>query len=233
MIQVIMFDLGGTLIDADYQAFPHAAEALGAINRRGTKSCLVSDYAMELSPAKAMKEYLAILDGAGLRSYFEPVRERVTLSNHAGVTKPDRRVFKKALARLGAASTPFPECLLITENAGHIQSVRGELKMQALQFGVDFSDWAEALSKIGALGGTGGGWVPISVPGHEDLRDIHVFSTEANPEHVEEARAFVRSLADNRQIAGRPGKPAVRATHAIETDEQGKRRLVRKRFSAM
>ena len=76
-------------------------------------------------------------------------------------------------------------------------------------------------------------WVAISVPGHDDLQDILV-SVENDPEAVAEARSFVRSLAEHRQIAGRSGIPAAdQATHVLEKDGEGKRRLVRKGFSAV
>jgi hypothetical protein len=44
-------------------------------------------------------------------------------------------------------------------------------------------------------------------------------------------KSYVASLANNEQIAGRPGKPALGATHTLVTDPKGQRRLVRKRFS--
>ena len=151
MIQVVMFDLGGTLIDANRLPFPDVAEALTAIGRQHTKTCLVSDFIEGLSPDEAMTQYLAILETAGLRSFFEPVEERVTLSNHAGVGKPDALIFSKALERLRAAAVPFADCLLITEDARHIRTVSRVLKMKTLQFGADFTDWADAPSRISAL----------------------------------------------------------------------------------
>lgn len=238
MIKVVMFDLGQTLIDeANHQRpFPHAIEALTTITKAkpALKTCLVSDYKMELTPAKAMKEYLAILDAAGLRAFFEPVKKRVTLSNHAGAVKPDRRIFVKALQRLGVPATPLKDCCFITENAAHIKAAREQLHMQAFQFGVDFADWAEVPAMLGvaspAVGG--GGWHTISVPGHEDLRDIEV-EAPASPDAIEEVKSFVASLANSGQIGGRPGKPAFRATHLLVEGPAGKRRLVRKGFSLL
>src|SRR6266481_8948142 len=100
MIEVVMFDLGDTLIDANDHPFPHAGEAITQISGFKTsagkklKLCLVSDFTMPTAPVTAAKvkslfdEYLKILDGTHLRSYFEPVKKRVTLSTHAGAMKP-------------------------------------------------------------------------------------------------------------------------------------------------
>lgn len=142
-----MFDLGQTLIDEAHEQrpFPRALEALTTIAQANPapKSCLVSNFNMDLTPAEAMEEYLMILDAAGLRSFFEPVPERVTLSNHAAALKPSRKIFAKALERLGVPATPLEHCCLITENADHIRAARAQLHMQAFQFGVDFTDWAQ------------------------------------------------------------------------------------------
>ncbi len=230
MIKVVMFDLGQTLIDRQGRPFPHVRQALTAIFAQNLKTCLVSDFDMNLKPARALAQYVDVLASAGLLPLFEPVNKRVTLSNHAGVLKPDQKIFEKALQRLGASSVPFAECLLITEDAVHVKKVREELGMQALEFGVDFTDWSEAPAKIAALS-EDNTWVSISVPGHEDLRNILVQVPDSSPENVEEARSYVRGLADNQQISGREGKTSFRPTHTIETDTHGSRRLVRKRFT--
>lgn len=75
-------------------------------------------------------------------------------------------------------------------------------------------------------------WVAVSVPGHDDLNPIQVQVLNDSPEELEEAKAYARSLADHQKIEGRPGQPALRATHAIVTLEDGERRLVRKRYTA-
>ncbi|MFN7923168.1 MAG: hypothetical protein U0Q16_23910 [Bryobacteraceae bacterium] len=229
MIQVVMFDLGDTLIDASHHPFPHVTDALAAVASQGLQSCLVSDFDMSLTPAKAMEAYVAVLESAGLRSLFEPVNKRVTLSNHAGVLKPGKKIFTKALARLGAAATPLTDCLFVTENADHIDKARNKLHMQTLQFGVDFTDW----SQFPALIPSGPAMVPITVPGHEHLGTLLVEVPTATREHVEEARSYVAGLAARGQIEGAPGVRGARPTHAIETDEAGNRRLVRKGFSLL
>jgi FMN phosphatase YigB (HAD superfamily) len=304
MIRVVMFDLGMTLVDGNDRPFPHVEEALTAIatfktaDGKALRSCLVSDFTMAERPVTAAKvtklfnEYLAILDETGLRPFFEPVKKRVTLSTHAGVKKPDRGIFEKALQRLGA-SVSLEECLFITENASHIEEARRTLKMKTLQFGstgsseFDFDDWSDAPALIAnlvaphqqanthaaikthlaakgidllkaepaessdATNFSGQVWSPISVPGFDDLQHVQVAipvegkvtrghkgevrsvaPVQPSAEQVEEATSFVRSLATHGQIAGQTAKPPGGATHQIETDEKGNRRLVRKRFSA-
>jgi hypothetical protein len=94
-------------------------------------------------------------------------------------------------------------------------------------------------------------WSPISVPGFDDLKDVHVaipvegkvtrgrkgevrsVAKQPSAEQVEEVSSFVRSLAQHGQIAGHAGKDAKGTTHQIETDKKGTRRLVRKRYSAL
>ena len=152
MVDVLVLDLGGTLVDGG-QPFPHAKAALFALQRfRGSSGqplqlALVSDFhpADPATPAgvKArFTEYLRLLDGFGLRRYFQPVGRHVTLSTHAGVTKPDRRVYELALQRLGSGAT-LTDCLSITEDAGHVAACKS-LGMRALRFGGDFGDWSEA-----------------------------------------------------------------------------------------
>lgn len=168
MIKVIMFDLGDTLIDPSNRPLPHVKEALAAIAEFKTaggklvRSCLISDFTMMAPPATAAKlaaifhDYLAVLDQAGLRALFVPVQKRVTLSTHAGVMKPDRRVFEVALRRLGSKAS-LAECLFISENAAHITHARMSLKMSTLQFRpagarqFDFDDWAQAPALIAHL----------------------------------------------------------------------------------
>jgi len=160
MLRVVMFDLGRTLIDERNQPFPHVAEALSGIaqlvdaRERPLRSCLVSDFKLAAPPITAAKlrpllaEYLTILEGAGLRSAFEPVERRITLSSHAGVFKPERALFETALRRLGSRAL-LSECLLITEDGAHIQAVQA-YGMLTLQFRSDttpqsdFSDWSQA-----------------------------------------------------------------------------------------
>lgn len=168
MIRVLMFDLGETLLKDEQHLFPHVKEALTAISAlkaadgKPLQTCLVSDFKMPVAPVTPEKvtalfnEYLGILAPLGLRPFFEPVDKRITLSTHAGVPKPDRKIFELAVKRLGL-SAQLEECLLITEEPSHIKHAREKLHMKALQFRsskstlFDFKDWQEAPALISQL----------------------------------------------------------------------------------
>jgi beta-phosphoglucomutase-like phosphatase (HAD superfamily) len=156
MIRVLMLDLGDTLIH-DESPFPHVIDALAALTQFETSSgdlldvCLVSDFKMPEPGATQAQinelflEYLDILEHSGLKDYFEPVERCVTLSTHAGVLKPGRKIFETAIKRLGVTAE-LDECLFITENVGHIKAC-GKLHMKTLTFGAKgsadgFDDWA-------------------------------------------------------------------------------------------
>jgi hypothetical protein len=306
MIRVVLFDLGLTLIDSQNRTFPHVKEALTTIQSfttaEGKKliTGLVSDFDLPAPPATPAKitaifnRYLAVLDGTGLRPLFEPVQRRVTLSTHAGVLKPNRKIFETALARL-RSKTSLNECLFITENQDHIRVARTALRMSALQFRssasttFDFDDWLQAPAMVAHLIDPAGGsnaeaalrhhlshshgfdlqavegpehsetktvrgtlWKPVGRSAGDELADVHApFSVEgevtrgpagqiravrlAEPAStdVAEAVSLVRSLARHGQIRGSGPRRADAATHDIETDDRGRRKLVRKRFRAV
>src|SRR5262249_54767267 len=115
--------------------------------------------------------------------------------------------------------------------------------------GIEISK-AEPGSALGKIQVSGHVWHPISVPGQDDLQNLQVavpvqgeiargkkgefkpvMPLSPSPENISEATHFVRSLATQGQIAGRPG--AFRATHDIETDAEGNRKLKRRGFSAV
>ena len=307
MTRVILFDLGLTLVDAQQRPFPHVMEALDTIEQFVTAkgqplvSGLVSDYDMPTRPVTPQKidaifaRYLVILDQTGLRSRFEPVERRVTLSTHAGAVKPDRRIFVTALKRLQSSAT-LPEFLFITENADHIEAARTRLHMSALQFRsagsphFDFDDWLQAPALVAHLIEPHGGvntetalrrqlsaahgfdlhgvdhseatgsekvrgtlWKPVGGAAGNAFEDVHVpFSVEGEvvrgpggdirsvhfkepaAGEIDDAAALVRSLARHGQVrGGSPSPLGDVATHDIETDAQGRRKLVRKRFRAI
>ncbi len=160
-----MLDLGDTLMQGT-TVLPHVPDALQAFQQfRGDDGkplalCLVSDFDMPTLPATPTKikpifaRYIAILDQLHLRPFFEPVNRRVTLSTHAGVLKPNRKIFEFALRRLGVAAQ-LSDCIFITECARHVNHCRQELGMKALQFGKDFTDWSQAPMLVAALAAPG------------------------------------------------------------------------------
>ncbi len=166
MIRALLLDLGDTLIDSGRKPFPGVRDALDALQKLKTEDdtplvlCLVSDFEVpgprtEAAIAAAFADYLEILDQTGLRPYFEPVDERVTLSIQVGVRKPAAAVFEAALKR-AKLDAPITEALFIREQAEHIEICRDVHKMKALQFGVDFTTWSAGPAlisqKIGAPG---------------------------------------------------------------------------------
>src|SRR5438105_4364995 len=110
MLRALLLDLGDTLVHAD-RVLPHVPAALEAFSllRAGDgqpiRMALVSDDAHPppRDPEQARQlfdEYVERLGRYGLRGFFEPVEEHLTLSSQAGVNKPDRRIFELALRRL-------------------------------------------------------------------------------------------------------------------------------------
>src|SRR3954451_11984674 len=203
MVRVLLLDLGGTLVDGD-RPFRHVVEALSALAELDGSTgeplqiALVSDFLPADPPTPTgvqarFDEYLAILDRTGLKPLFEPVDRRVTLPTHAGVRKPDRRVYELALRRLGS-SAGLTDCLSITENADHVAACRA-LGMHALQFGADFDDWSQAPALVRRI---------------------------VDPTGPEEA-TFERSLRAHGQLAGADDDPLpTEATHREVYDEQGR-----------
>lgn len=169
MSRVLLLDLGETLIH-NTTVLPHVPDALEALrefkgdNGKPLGLALVSDTEMPTPPPTPAKikpifsHYIATLDTLRLRSFFEPVSKRVTLSAHAGVLKPDRKVFVLAMKRLGVTAK-LGDCVFVTENAEHIRHCRDTLGMKALQFGKDFTDWSEAPLLLSAM----------IAPGHVNL----------------------------------------------------------------
>ncbi len=163
MSRVLLLDLGGTL-EANDVPFPFVPECLAALSGFETANgaplpmALVSDWPPavpfdDAQVAARFADYLALLAQLDFRRHFEPVEKRVTLSTHANLFKPDRRVFELALTRLGAGGT-LADCLFVTENAAHIAAAR-DLGMAVLDFAEEagagsFADWPLGLLAIAA-----------------------------------------------------------------------------------
>jgi hypothetical protein len=304
MIRVLIFDLGDTLVRGE-SLFPYAHEALEVISRFETAGgdpldlCLVSDFDMPTPPSTPQKvesifdKYISLLDGLDLKGFFEPVNRRVTLSAHAGVFKPDRRIFEKAVERLGN-NARLNECLFITENKDHIAACR-KLGMTALRFNPagpeegDFQDWSEAPLLIARaiapdsffdtqlalklrlstayemelvtidrdstkdhILGRAKAWHPVTVatagrsesvlvpiPVNVEIemdekgRIRSVESDKPDPEALAESAHFIKSLREHDQIASEHSEPTPSQTHQEVTDKKGRKRLKRKRFTAL
>jgi len=130
-VKLILFDLGQTLEVGGVLA-PGAREALQAIRdlRDGAGPAavlgLVSDFDMPAEPSDVplvQQRYYALLDDLGIRSFFEPVAERVTLSTEVGVFKPDEAVFRTAVTKADPALA-FSDVLFVTENRSHVLAAR-------------------------------------------------------------------------------------------------------------
>lgn len=132
-MKLVLFDLGNTLEQNDV-LLPGALETLRAISEMPTvKLALVSDFDMPASPAdipQIRDRYYAILDKLGIRTFFEPLDERVTLSTDVGVFKPDKKVFEAAASKAGLT---LADVFFVTENAGHVRAARA-LGMRAVHF---------------------------------------------------------------------------------------------------
>ena len=219
-----MFDLGGTLVDGQ-RPFPHVPDALGAVNSFETadgqplRSCLVSDFAMADPPDDPARveaifaEYLALLAGFGLAEFFLPPQERITLSTHAGVRKPDRRVYETALRRLGSPAG-LPDCLVITEDAAHLAACR-ILGMSTVRFSTG-DDWLDVLLRMRLL------VAPASVAdGVEALRpwfavrDAELISVA---EPISAREAAVRLRVPARDPDGRPAARLVDTLVSFDDD---------------
>lgn len=150
-MKMALFDLGNTLevlIDGRDVLLPGARETLQAISAlRGANGespllALVSDFgptpetpgqpvATPEQVAASRAEYLLILDALGIRSFFEPVADRVTISAEAGVTKPKKKIFQRAIDKIPGLR--FQDVIFITEDVRHVNRAR-QFGMRAVHF---------------------------------------------------------------------------------------------------
>lgn len=142
-MKVVLFDLGNTLEDTLRGVLlPGALETLKAVSAMQDSAgvapalALASDFGeLGSTPeqvAAAQAEYYAILDGLGIRQFFEPVAQRVILSAEVGAEKPDRKVFQAVIDRLDPSLT-FRDLFFVTERRAHILAARA-LCMRAVHF---------------------------------------------------------------------------------------------------
>ncbi|MDR6417034.1 M20/M25/M40 family metallo-hydrolase [Pseudarthrobacter sulfonivorans] len=130
-MKLVLFDLGDTL-ESDGVLVPGALETLemiAAFRTNGDPSAflgLVSDFDMPAEPSEVaiiQQRYYSLLDDLGIRPFFEPVAERVTLSTEVGVFKPDEAVFRAAASKAGP-DVGFGDVLFVTENRSHVLAAR-------------------------------------------------------------------------------------------------------------
>jgi FMN phosphatase YigB (HAD superfamily) len=139
-MKVVLFDLGNTLEHQDV-LLPGARETLQAIQEMRDHSgeavalALVSDFDMPDDPEQIpiiRQRYYEILEGLSIRSFFEPVAGRVTLSSEVGVFKPDEKIFRAAIEKINEGLC-FGDVVFVTENRGHVIETR-RLGMRAIHF---------------------------------------------------------------------------------------------------
>lgn len=229
-----MLDLGGTLLDANNKVLPFVPAALKAIKGIKTEAgdplaiCLVSDFLMptpQKSEAVIFQEYVSLLRDLNLLKFFKPVARHITLSTHAGVNKPDRKIFELAITRLGLTAQ-LGECLFITENNAHIVAARN-LGMKTLRFNAadpdhDFADWQAAPALISRTVN----------PGGMNLLELNMEKKKKDDEREKEERHYIKTLDDNKQIGRGEGPLGPGETHRETVDEKGEKRIKRERFSA-
>lgn len=143
-MKMILFDLGETLKvvrGGRDELLPGASETLKAVAKMKDAQgkppvlALVSDFgpgaATPAQAAAARAEYLEILDALGIRRFFEPVEERVTISAEVGATKPSRKIFQRVLDKVPGLR--FKDVLFVTEELTHVEAAR-KLQMSAVHF---------------------------------------------------------------------------------------------------
>jgi FMN phosphatase YigB (HAD superfamily) len=130
-MKVVLFDLGETLEDRDV-LLPGARETLQAIqemrdsNGEAAVLALVSDFDMPDNPEQVpfiQQRYYELLDKLSIRSFFEPVADRVTLSTEVGAFKPDERIFRAVIEKIDEG-LGFRDVIFVTENQEHVLEAR-------------------------------------------------------------------------------------------------------------
>jgi FMN phosphatase YigB (HAD superfamily) len=130
-MKVVLFDLGKTLEDRDV-LLPGARETLQAIQAMRDSDgeaailALVSDFYMPDNPEQIpliQQRYYELLDKLGIRSFFEPVADKVTLSTEVGVSKPDEKIFRAVIEKIDEG-LGFRDVLFVTENQEHVLEAR-------------------------------------------------------------------------------------------------------------
>ncbi len=130
-MKVILFDLGKTLEDRDVLLLGaretlQAIQAMRDYNGEAAVLALLSDFDMPDNPDQIpfiQQRYYELLDKFGIRSFFEPVADRVTLSTEVGVFKPDEKIFRAVIEKIDEG-LGFRDVIFVTENQGHLLVAR-------------------------------------------------------------------------------------------------------------
>lgn len=142
-MKIVLFDLGNTL-ETRGVLLPGALATLDAIQAMNDKQgnpvvlALCSDYRMPVphdavdQSDSIIQEYYELLKQLGIRSYLEPVKERVTLSTEVGVFKPDAKIFQAVITKIDL-NQRFENVLFITENELHVEAAKA-LGMKTIHF---------------------------------------------------------------------------------------------------
>jgi FMN phosphatase YigB (HAD superfamily) len=143
-MKMVLFDLGETLedvVDGEDILLPGARQTLEAIramrdsNGEAPVLALVSNFGdIPANPEQILasqKEYYKLLEKLGIRSFFEPVAQRVTLSTEVGRPKPDKKIFQAVIEKIPGLH--FVDVMFITEDRSHVQAAH-HLGMQAIHF---------------------------------------------------------------------------------------------------
>lgn len=143
-MKMILFDLGNTLeviVNNKDVLLPGAGETLQAIaqlkDAQGTPPiiALATNFGkLKATPAEmaaSRAEILKILSDLQLRSFFEPVAQRVTLSTEAGAEKPSKKIFQLVIGKIPGLD--WPDVMFVTEELSHVKKAR-QLKMKAVHF---------------------------------------------------------------------------------------------------
>lgn len=299
MVRLLLFAFENTLVDGGGKVFPHVIEALKTMKNfeTGTDNeldmCLVTGQAFgAMDAGKTFDQLIRRLESTGLKSFFEPVSQRVTLLARAGAERIDRHIFEIAASRSGTDAAP-DQCVFLTGDRDAARSAT-DSGLKTLVFSCDgagtgFADWAEApllVAKMldpngmknveaalrlylaasehmdlvsvtssanpATLLGKVSAWHAITNEKLKDLSGVNVKlpaeirvqldasgkvktvdRAEPTPADKEEAAHFLESLATHGQIASQSEVPSCGATHQINTDSEGRRYLVRKRFTAV
>ncbi|TKJ17974.1 M20/M25/M40 family metallo-hydrolase [Blastococcus sp. CCUG 61487] len=140
-MKLVLFDLGQTLEDGGVLR-PGALQLLQDLaglevgRRPAVLLGLLSDVTEADTPDDVpgiREQYHALLDGLGIRRFFEPVDRRVTLCTEVGVRKPAPAAFRAAIAKAEPALFP-DDVLFVTEDVDHVRAAR-RLGLHAVRIG--------------------------------------------------------------------------------------------------